>query len=291
MEEKGFRSYWKEAYKTALPIVRSYEDAEDVAQQVCIKKIFYGKTIDNPLSWCHTVARNEALRIAREKKRFCDTEACFWEQLPFIEEDNVTTSEILNLKTEKEHPTDEQIFTTIDCREARQLLSKDDYQYYKLMIKHNLKPKKIAAEMGKSLDYVYDKNYRVKRNLAAAKYIKEGHREGKHIVSYNLHQNIICLQRKIIEYLGNGNNSAIKKHFLPDNYYEFTEIDINEFKDYSFSVIEKNRYSSVFFYDNSKGDINNFQIDFFINNNEKIIVEKLNILVHEIYLYEKQAFT
>jgi len=278
--DKLYKKIRKVSFFAAMDILNIPEEAEDIAQDVCLKLINAKNDIIKKDAWARETARNSALHFLKEKEKIIFVSSEFLGNT-YCENLSEECIEWILARAKQENNSQEKSgdalfdIQNITNREAKKLLTPEEYEYYRLMMKHNLNADSMAQELGKSPEYVYVINCRMKKNIAAAKLIAAGVREGKQIVSYNLHKNILKLQKKIKDYNDTGENRIIRKHFLNEDYLGILKIEIQRFTDYSFKIIEDNLFSSVFFYVDSTEKDCSFHLIFSLNRNEKIIVREI----------------
>jgi len=216
--EQDYYEIIEAAFNTALYLLNNSYEADDIAQNVCLKFLQTNKNIDYPKAWANRCARNEVYALAKKNKRELTG---LDDKLEYLEAKKEFSEEIV--------PE----FETIDKIEAKKLLSKEDYKHYRLMLKYKLNVAKIAQDLEKTKSYVYGLNYRVKRNLVSAKLLKEGYRGTKAIVGYKLHQNILnfinTLQRKMQE----NDLKSMHNYFRDLDVTEIPQLDISKMIDYS----------------------------------------------------------
>ena len=259
-EEKLYYDIRLKAFYSAFSILKNTDDAEDIAQNVCLKFLQKRENISNPKNWSISVAKNEAYALLKKQKKILTG---LNDKLDIIQE---------RLIESKKEIVPE--FEIISLEEAKELLSKADYKFYKILIKYNQNSEKIAKVTKRSLSYIYGISYRVKRNLKAAKLLKEGYLGSKEIVNYNMHQNILnfikILQKKMRE------NNFTKMH----NYFREIEIskipifDICVTYDYQIHFFGNRLYDLYIPYKNAKDEIKFCILDFKINKLNEIIVTK-----------------
>lgn len=260
-----------EAYKTALFMLYNEDEAEEIAQEVSLKLCRRKEMPDNAIAWCVKVAQNEVKALYRKKKNNPEftTDAA---QLEYFDAVNKASSEEM-----------EPEFETIKPREAKKLLLPKEYEFYKLMIKYKLDINKISKHLGKNKQSIYHLSYRVKRNLVAAKLLKEGYRGTRKIVSYNFHQNLIqfinLLQKKML----NNDLNSLKQYFNNMDIDKIDKLDIHKMLDYDLKKNLDQSYRILLPYYDSKKNIKFCiaTIDFDINNRiviKKLITKPLNIM-------------
>ncbi|WP_404451834.1 RNA polymerase sigma factor [Virgibacillus necropolis] len=87
-----FREHKKDVFAMALSILRDFELAEDVLQEVYIKLFQYRKhnEISNVKAWLVSVSRNTALDLYRKKKReLTGFDNDYFERMEYLTEDPV----------------------------------------------------------------------------------------------------------------------------------------------------------------------------------------------------------
>ncbi|MCK4956851.1 MAG: sigma-70 family RNA polymerase sigma factor, partial [Candidatus Cloacimonetes bacterium] len=245
---------------TALYLLKDCNDAEDIAQIVCLKFLQNQKQIENPISWCNTVARHEVFALLKKQKlQITGLDA----KLEFLEaERSETCKEII--------PE----FETITYKEAKTLLSKEEYKFYNLMLKYKQDPKKIAKHLKRSISYVYGLSYRVKRNLVSAKLLKEGYRGTKEIVGYKLHQNILNFIKTLKKKMEKDDLQAMHNYFRDIDITKIPKLDITETLDYHIHLLGERYYDVYIPYKNSHGHVQFCITDFKIDPKNNIIITR-----------------
>jgi len=248
------------AFNTALYLLKNFNDAEDIAQIVCLKFLQNQEQIENHLAWCKTVARNEVYALAKKHK------------LEIIGlNDKLELLEARRAETCKEIIPE---FETITLEEAKNLLSKEDYGFYKLMIKYAQDTKKISRHLKRSDSYVYGLYYRVKRNLVAAKLLREGYRGTKDIVNYNLHQNILNFIKTLKKKMEEDNLNSMHNYFGDIDITKIPKLDIVETLDYHIHLLGDRCYDVCIPYIDSHSQVHFCIIDFKINQRNNIIITR-----------------
>lgn len=85
-----YEDHKKNVFAMALSILRDFELAEDVLQEVFIKFFQYTqhKEVSNAKAWLISVARNTALDLYRKKKReLIGFDEGYFERIPYLAED------------------------------------------------------------------------------------------------------------------------------------------------------------------------------------------------------------
>lgn len=79
------RQYWRAAYTCALQILRSHQDAEDIAQEALLSAIVHLQAFDERASfgtWLHRIVVNESIMLMRRRRsRALDTADALDEKL------------------------------------------------------------------------------------------------------------------------------------------------------------------------------------------------------------------
>jgi len=250
------------SYKTALYMLKNQDEAEDIAQKVCLKLCKKIDKVDNAIAWCVKVAQNEVKSLYNEKKK----------RLEFNTEN--TSLEYYDATNKAGKEKIEPEFEDITIKEAKKLLSSKDYDFYKLMLKYKLNYDKIAQQLGKSKKSVYHLSYRVKRNLVAAKLLKEGYKGTKKIVSYNFHQNLLQFIKLLKEKMLANDLKSLKQYFGSIDISAIELLDMHKIIDYEIKKNDDLTYTLMLpFYDSKK--VVNFcivTIDFDLNS--RIFIKK-----------------
>ena len=248
------------AFNTALYLLKNFNDAEDIAQIVCLKFLRNQEQIENHLAWSKTVARNEVYAFAKKRKL----------EITGLD-DKLELLEARQAETCKEIIPE---FKTITCEEAKELLSKEDHKFYKLMIKYAQNTKKISKYLKRSISYVYGLSYRVKRNLVAAKLLKEGYMGTKNIVSYNLHQNILNFIKTLKKKMEEDDLQAMRNYFRNIDITKIPKLDIAKTLDYHIHLLGDRSYDVCIPYMDSHSQVQFCIIDFKIDKRNNIIITR-----------------
>lgn len=248
------------AFNTALYMLKNFNDAEDIAQIVCLKFLQNQEQIENHLAWCKTVAKNEVYALAKKQKL-----------------EITGLNDKLELLEAKQAETCKEIipeFETISRREAKNLLSKEDYKFYKLMLKYAQDTNKISKHLKQSISFVYGLSYRVKRNLVATKLLKEGYRGTKDIVNYNLHQNILNFIKTLKKKMEEDDLQAMRNYFRDIDITKIPKLDIVETLDYHIHLLCNRCYDVYIPYMDSHNQVQFCIIDFKIDQRNNIIITR-----------------
>lgn len=260
-EEKVYYDVRMGAFSAALSVLKNVDDAEDVAQNVCLKFLQKRDTIDNPKSWSTVVARNESFAFCKKRNIELSGFNC---GLDILHAEKIAEAEEINPE-----------FETISREEAKELLSKDDYSFYKLLIKYQQDVNKIMKATKRSKSYVYGASYRVKRNLKAAKLLKEGYRGTRDIVSYNLHQNILNFIKALKRNMQNNSLSKMHNYFREIDISKVPNFDITIVFDYQLHLLKDRSYDLLIPYKNSNNEVKFCILLFKINKLNEIIITKI----------------
>lgn len=264
MENRTEQDYYKireAAFNTAMFLLKDCNDADDIAQNVCLKYLRSKQEITNEIAWGQKVARNEAYALAKRKKLEITAHDC---KLEYLE----------NKKEDQEEITPE--FDTITKIEAKELLSKEDYKHYRLMIKYEQNVTKIAQHLRRTKSYVYGLNYRVKRNLVSAKLLKEGYRGTKAIVGYKLHQNILNFIKTLQKKMKENDLQSMHNYFKGIDVSKIPQLDIAKMIDYHIFIKEKGIYRLTLPYFDSNNNVKFCMAYFMLEQNSNIKITKFN---------------
>ncbi len=248
--EKLYYDIRLNAYDSALHILNNMDDAEDIAQNVCLKFLQKQENILNPKNWGITVAKNEAYALLKKQRKI----------LTGVNEKLDIIHEILIESKEEIIPE----FEIISLKEAKELLSKSDYRFYKLMIKHNNSVEKMMKSMGKSRSYIYAGSYRVKTNLRAFKLLKEGYIASRDIVDYSLNKKNIYFINILNKKLKEQDVSSLHKYFKFYN-KPIPKMDIVRTFEYEVRLYEVRKYKLCVPYKESNDKVSAYTVFFLLD--------------------------
>ena len=281
--EQEYNELWHQAYKVAMYILRNSTDAEDIAQTCTIKYYLKKDEIENSSAWIKTVAKHEALKLAKKQNKTYSLNTDF-----LVVPKNIPTAVDLDKYTDPDYdPPEDFTNTTID---AKELLNKEEYKIYKCYLNCKTDIKRFAKKMNLSYRVAISRMYQIKRNLRAAKYQKEGYCGSKKIVNYNLNKKIVHFIKTFTEKMKNNDLKSLHK-YLEHYHKPIPKLDIYKVLDYEIFKLTEDKFrlgipfinSSrkpgifiVYFDINKK---NNIKIYDFIDKSDKMI--KLNITKEE----------
>ena len=158
--DKLYKKIRKVSFFAAMDILNIPEEAEDIAQDVCLKLIMAKNDIKKKDAWARETARNSALHFLKEKEKIIFVSSEFLGNT-YCENLSEECIEWILARAKQENNSQEKSgdalfdIQNITNREAKKLLTPEEYDYYRLMMKHNLNADSMAQELGKSPKYVY----------------------------------------------------------------------------------------------------------------------------------------
>jgi len=256
--EQVYYDVLETAFNTALYLLNDSYEADDIAQNVSLKFLKTDKKIDYPKAWASKCAQNEVYALAKRNKRELTG---LDDKLEYLEAQKESSIELV--------PE----FETIDKIEAKELLSKEDYKHYRLIIKYEKDVAKIAQALEQPKSYVYGLNYRVKRNLVSAKLLKEGYRGTKAIVSYKLHQNILNFIKTLQKKMQENDLKSMHNYFRDIDVSDIPQLDIATNLDYRV-ILQKGIYKICIPYLDSNMQAQCCFVDIILDRKDKIKIIK-----------------
>ena len=235
MQEKLYSDVLKKAYKSAFYILKDDYEAEEIAQQCAIKYFTRDKEILSPLAWVSVVAKNAAIKKAQSIKFISlDTH-----RLPDLSNDLPQQCLDKYLDDDFEEPENLDVIP----EEAKELLNMDDLKVYKLILKYGKDINQIAGKLKLSYNSTASRVYRAKRNLKAAKLLKEGYVGTKNIINYQLNKNIIKFINILKKKLNNNDLTSLSKYFADYNSEMIEKVLIKKTYDYEIIKVDCHKYS------------------------------------------------
>ena len=274
MQEKIYNEVRDKAYKSAFYILKEKNDADDIAQICTIKYFTNEQTVQNPLAWVAIVAKREAIKKAQNNNMLnLDTE-----NLP----DLTTMDSIPNLDKYTDEDYTEPKNLDVTPQEAKELLNKDDYIIYKLLLKYGRNINERATKLKISYNAASSRIYKAKRNLKAAKLLKIGYISTKGIVNYQLNKNIIKFLKILKEKMNSNDLKSLKKYFYNYDTEKIEKISIEKSFDYEIIKINDYAFGLCVPYINFEKDIQFLQVYLEIDNFNHIRIDKLYSFSSEI---------
>ncbi len=256
--EQEYVKLWHNAYGVAMHILRNSTDAEDIAQTCTIKYYLKKDEIENPQAWINRTAHNEAIDYAKRR--------------------NISLGDMKKIDYLQYHNSSKQEdiigIEAVNLKEAKELLTEADYKIYKLILKYGKDTEKIAKNLEKSVRYAYNACYKMKKNLSAAKYLKEGYCGSKKIVNYYLHRKIIKFIQQLIKKMKENRLAEMHNYFRKIDTDKIPHLDIVEIFPYNIHLLADGGYDIYIPYKNSQGIINCCFLDFKLNKFNEIVVTK-----------------
>ena len=246
------------ALRVAQRILKNRDDAEDVAQTVCMKYLQNIDSIENSQAWVNRTAHNEAIDYAKRRNISYGDMG----KIEVIQYNNsIKQEDIIGIEA-------------VDLKEVKELLSPKDFQLYQLALKYNHDSGKIAGKLNKSTSYVYGATHRMKRNLSAAKYRKEGYGGSRKIVDFYMHRKILIFINKLVKKMKENRLASMHNYFRKIDTDKIPQLDIVETFTYNIHLLANGSYDVYIPYENSQGTINFCFLDFKTNQLSEIVITK-----------------
>lgn len=179
------------SFLTALSVTNSYEDSEDIAQEVILSSLNYNN-IQCLESWIRRVSKNKAISFLRTKK--------------------TSEQKIVHFKKKTKRQAKKDIFAGLTKKQVCKLLSKEDYEVYKSLKKANNRINKYAEQSGLLYNSARKKAEVMKKNLQSRYLYQLGYKT-ELILSYNEWQMIYSFLKKYVTCSKKGDFTPIKRQF------------------------------------------------------------------------------
>jgi DNA-directed RNA polymerase specialized sigma24 family protein len=285
--EDLYNEVHKTAFITSQNICKNYHDAEDIAQDVCLKYLLKKddakKPIDDPVNWSKTVAKNEALKRLGKRKQVSQSAEMESISDPKTTEDN----SISPVAEEYDFPD----LPDMDKNEAKELLNKEDYTTYKSFIKHNCKTGDYAKANKLTANAASSRVYRMKRNLKSAYLLKMGYLGGKDILDYQTNKNIVKFVKVFAKKMQENDLKSLKKYFQKMDVADIPELDIAEFAVFDIGRNLDDEYHMLYGYVDSEGEVKFVNMGFVLDKKKHIRITKVKFpsAVYKVDITMKEA--
>jgi len=188
-------------YKYSLNIAQQYigykDSAFDIAQNSMLSLISSKKEIKSPYSWLRTTVKREAQKYISVEKRHVDT----------ISEKTLNT---VDYRKTFDEESDE--ILKVSSQKIKQILSKQDFEFFLKLKKHKFSIKQLATEENISPGTVKTTKRRIKRNIMSAYLVEDGWSVGSRILNYNQYLVITRFIHQIIESVKNKQLDSIRNY-------------------------------------------------------------------------------
>jgi DNA-directed RNA polymerase specialized sigma24 family protein len=225
MTEETYSIVRNSAFNLANIMTHNYHDAEDIAQIVSLKFLLNQKEINNPIAWSNKVTKNE---VYSRTKKYKNSEILLQKQAIENYEDKL--ADIMN-----EIQYSDKL---ISSKEAKQLLSADDYRIFNLWLKSNFNVTKIAKILNLSYYSAHTRVYKMKRNLRSQKLIKEGYTTSKEIIDYNTNKNIVKFIKMFVNKMKSNDLESLHSYLEHIPKEKIQPLDIATTLDYDVKLKE-----------------------------------------------------
>lgn len=270
--EEIFSEILKTAFITSHYICKNYHDAQDIAQDVCIKYLLRMEDLDNPIknpiSWSKLVARNAAYE--KLKKQSIILESNNLEHLSETNKSNTAFIEKTDLM--KDLPD-------LEEKDVKLLLNKDDFSTYTKYIKYKGKTGAYAKAYELKYSAAASKVYRMKRNLKAEYLTRAGYIGGKDIIDFQTNNNIVKFVKSFAIKMQQNDLKSLRKYFLNYDQEKIPSMDIAEFMTFEIRVTNKKEYKMLYAYEDFHAKINFVFLDFILDKKNHIRIKDINFPV------------
>lgn len=133
-------------------------------------------------------------------------------------------------------------FTIID---AKTLLSKEDYSYFKIWKKNDFNVTKLSKHLKITYYSAHCRIHRVKKNLRAAKLLNDGYLVSKEILNYNVNKNINYFIKRLSVALQDNALNNLRFYFPNELISKISEPNIKKVIDYDVRL-EQNQIHKIF---------------------------------------------
>lgn len=259
MREELYQRIRNYSFNIAHFMTNNYHDAEDIAQIVSLKFLLTENKVEKPIAWSNKVTKNEVYRLSKIRKKDFFT----------IEKTKLENFESnLNANIENSHSKK----NTFTIKEANKLLSKEDCYYFKAWLKHNYNVTELSKTLKISYYSAHCRIHRVKKNLHAAKLIKDGYIVSKEIISFNKNKNINYFIKRLVIALKNDTIQGLKYYIPKQVISKIEKIDILKVIDYNVRLEENFIHKIFIHYKNSKNQISCCVVKLKINKRNRISI-------------------
>ena len=259
MTEETYSMVRNSAFNLANLMIHNYHDAEDIAQIVSLKFLLNQEEINNPIAWSNKVTKNEVYTRFKKGKK---SELLLQKQVIENYEDK-----LVDIMNEIQYSD-----KMISSKEAKQLLSTEDYRIFNLWLKSNFKVTKIAKSLNLSYYSAHTRVYKMKRNLRSQKLKKEGYTTSKEIINYNTNKNIVKFIKMFVNKMKSNNMESLHSYleYIPKE--KIQSLDITKILDYEVRLKENMIHEILLPYINSQAQVQFCGIRFKIDKRNRIKV-------------------
>jgi DNA-directed RNA polymerase specialized sigma24 family protein len=259
MREELYQQIRNYSFNIANFMTKNFHDAEDIAQIVSLKFFLAEDKIEKPIAWSNKVTKNEVYRLSKiRKKEFCTIEKTKLENFESNLNANIEDSRLLK--------------SSFTIKEAKVLLSSEDYYYFKSWFKHDYNVTKLSKTLKISYYSAHCRIHRVKKNLRAAKLIKDGYIVSKEIISFNKNKNINYFIKRLVTALRNDNVHELKYYIPKQVISKIEKVDIHKVIDYNVRLEENLIHKIFIHYKNTIDQISCCVVKLKINKRNRISV-------------------
>jgi len=238
--EELYKEVHKTAFITSRHISKNYHDAQDIAQEVCLKFFLRiddtEKPIENPISWAKIVARNATYEKLKKQKKLSEID-----NLEYISDPNqVDPSNVEEGLIEG--------IPDLEENDVKGYLNRDDFSSYKKYIKYKGKTGEYAKAHKLTYSAVATRIYRMKRNLKAA-YLKDiGYIAGKDIIDFQTNNNIIKFVKIFADKMKQDDLKSLHKYFEKYSIDTIPNLEIEEYKIYEIKLVSERKFEMLYGY-------------------------------------------
>ncbi len=213
MTEEIYSIVRNNAFNLANSMIKNYHDAEDIAQIVSLKYLLKQDEVENPIAWSYKVTKHEVYSRSKKGKK---SEVLLQKQA--IENFEEKLEEVMGKIQDYDK--------LIGLKEAKQLLSRDDYSVFRLWEKSNYKVSKVSKLLKLSYYSAHTRVYKMKRNLRAQKLKQEGYTTSKDIIDYNTNKKIVKFIKMFVEKMNSNDLKSLHSYLehLPKEEIECLKI-------------------------------------------------------------------
>jgi len=256
----NYKKVSKLAYSVIKKFVDNYEDIQDLVQIVTMKYHLSFEKIEKENAWIYSTAKNTAIDFMRKNRRSIDRAA-----LEFGDIEDEVTKIILEQKEEsRESP--ESILG-----EYGRNLSKFDQELLEIYLEQSFKIKQIAWRRKLSYPALKKKIYRLKKDIRAEFYKKQGMISSKKIVGANLHQNLINFIKRFKQAVEENSLEKMSVYLreceIP---IEIPKIEIKQVADYDVYLLGEHKFQLYVYSYNQQKEVSSFITIFEVYNDNSI---------------------
>jgi len=262
MREELYEQIRNCSFNIAHFMTKNYDDAEDIAQIVSLKYLLSEKKIDKPIAWSSKVAKNEVYRLTKLKKN----KVILFDKTKLELFESKLLKNIDDTKSIKDH---------FSIKDAKTLLSKEDYHYFKIWVKHNYNVTKLSKTLQLSYYAAHCRIHRVKKNLRAAKLLHDGYIVSKDIISFNKNKNINYFIKRFVKAIQNNTLNDLRYYIPKELINDVCKLDISKIIDYDVRLLENGIYKIFLHHYTTNNQVNCCVVKLTINIRNRIRVVDL----------------